>query len=248
MRTLNLTRRSQLFTRDKRTRAVWKTVTKPARFKPGETALLICDVWDTHPLRGARERMTVMLPRMNRLAKHLRRKGVLIIHSPSECMGYYKDHPARLAVLATPPANPRERRRADPPMPFSTEISHSDTGDVEPKMPPFPWTRENKAIEIRDEDAISSNGREIYSLMKARGIKHLLFMGVHTNFCVLHRSFGIKQMVKWGVDAMLVRDLTDGLYDPATPPYVSHDEGTQLVIGYIEKFWCATVESKELLQ
>ena len=248
MRTLNLTRRSQVLTKDERRRTAWKTVTRKDRFKPEETALLLCDVWDYHPLRGARERLAEMLPRMNRLARRLRGQGVLIIHSPSECMDYYKDHPARRAVLATPPIAPKERRRADPPMPFSTEVSHSDSGDVEPPMPPYPWTRENKAIEIRDEDAISANGKEVYSLMKARGIRHLLIMGVHTNYCILHRTFGIKQMVRWGVDVMLVRDLTDGLYDPATPPYVSHDEGTQLVIGYIEKFWCPTVESKELLR
>ena len=40
-----------------------------------------------------------------------------------------------------------------------------------------------------------------------------------------------------------VRDLTDAMYNPARSPYVDHDEGTQLVIGYIEKFWCPTVTS-----
>ena len=32
----------------------------------------------------------------------------------------------------------------------------------------------------------------------------------------------------------------DALYNPAMPPYVSHEEGTALVVGYIEKFWCPT--------
>ncbi|MBE0697009.1 MAG: hypothetical protein IH586_08800 [Anaerolineaceae bacterium] len=41
----------------------------------------------------------------------------------------------------------------------------------------------------------------------------------------------------------LVRDLTDAMYNPAQAPYVSHDEGTRLVIEYIEKFWCPTVLS-----
>lgn len=64
--------------------------------------------------------------------------------------------------------------------------------------------------------------------------------------CILNRSFGIKQMVRWGVSIALVRDLTDTLYNPAMRPYVSHDEGTQLLIGYIERFWCPTVESGEI--
>jgi hypothetical protein len=35
----------------------------------------------------------------------------------------------------------------------------------------------------------------------------------------------------------LVRDLTDAMYNPARPPYVSHADGTRLVIEYIEIVW-----------
>ena len=75
----------------------------------------------------------------------------------------------------------------------------------------------------------------------------MLIFGVHTNMCVLHRTFGIKQMVKWGIDPILIRDLTDTMYNPAMRPYVSHETGTDLVIGYIEKFWCPSVSSSDLL-
>ena len=83
--------------------------------------------------------------------------------------------------------------------------------------------------------------------MHHRGVDNLLIMGVHTNMCVLNRGFAIKQMVRWGKNVVLVRDLTDAMYDPAMPPYVSHDEGTRLVIEYIEKSWCPTVLSGDLL-
>jgi hypothetical protein len=63
---------------------------------------------------------------------------------------------------------------------------------------------------------------------------------------VLHRTFAIKAMVKWGFDCFLLRDVTDCIYNPAMPPYVSHDDGTQLVIGYIEKFWCPSITSDQL--
>jgi hypothetical protein len=55
-------------------------------------------------------------------------------------------------------------------------------------------------------------------------------------------------MVKWGKRVALVRDLTDAMYNPARPPYVSHAEGTRLVVEYIEKFWCPTVASRGLLE
>ena len=64
--------------------------------------------------------------------------------------------------------------------------------------------------------------------------------------CVLDRPFGIKQMARWGVDCVLVRDLTDSMYNPERSPYVSHDEGTRLVVGHIEKHWCPTTVSADL--
>ena len=72
-------------------------------------------------------------------------------------------------------------------------------------------------------------------------------MGVHTNMCILHRSFGIKQMVRWGIPIALIRDLTDTMYNPEMPPYVNHNEGTELVISFIEKFWCPTIHSSDIL-
>jgi hypothetical protein len=73
-------------------------------------------------------------------------------------------------------------------------------------------------------------------------------MGVHTNMCVLNRTFAIKQMTKWGERSILVRDLTDSMYNPRDRPFVAHDQGTELVIEHIEKYWAPTVLSSELLR
>ena len=72
-------------------------------------------------------------------------------------------------------------------------------------------------------------------------------MGVHANMCVLKRPFGIRQMKEWSINIALVGDFTDGMYNPAMPPYVSHKEGTRLVVEYIRKYWCPVVTSGELL-
>jgi len=133
----------------------------------------------------------------------------------------------------------------DPPLPIDDSDEGSDTGE---KQPYAAWSRQHPAIEIdQARDGISDDGREIYSFIQQQGLQHVLMMGVHTNMCVLNRSFGIKQMVRWGVDIALVRDLTDTMYNPAMPPYVSHDEGTRLVVEYIEKFWCPTLVSDDLV-
>jgi hypothetical protein len=61
--------------------------------------------------------------------------------------------------------------------------------------------------------------------------------------CILNRSFAIKQMTKWGIHCVLVRDLTDAMYDPKDLPFVTHDRGTELVVEHIEKYWCPSVLS-----
>jgi hypothetical protein len=40
---------------------------------------------------------------------------------------------------------------------------------------------------------------------------------------------------------VLARDLTDAMYDPRQPPYVSHARGTELVIEHIERYWCPSI-------
>ena len=94
---------------------------------------------------------------------------------------------------------------------------------------------------------ISDRGKEVYSCLKHRQIEWFLIMGVDTSMCILNRSFAIKQMVRWGVSIALIRDLTDAIYNPALSPYVSHHGGTQLAISFIEKFWCPSVHSEDLL-
>src|SRR3954467_199102 len=76
----------------------------------------------------------------------------------------------------------------------------------------------------------------------------VLMMGVRANMCILNRSFGIRQLTKWGMHCILVRDLTDAMYNPASAPHVSHSAGTELVIEHIERFWSPSVLSGDLLR
>ncbi len=102
-------------------------------------------------------------------------------------------------------------------------------------------------LKIDDEDAISDSGVEIWNLLEQRGIKHVMLVGVHTNMCVLGRPFGLRQLAKNGRDVVLVRDLTDTMYNPKKWPYVSHFQGTNLIVQHIEKFVCPTITSDQLL-
>ncbi len=241
---LELTLRSQLLTQNERGWNRWEVVTGKKEVPCSATAILICDMWDDHSFRGAAERVDAMAPKMNEVVKAARSRGIHIIHSPSDTIDFYAEHPARKRMLAVPQVRlPVPRRHPNPPLPFDARENGSDTNEV---VGFRAWTRQHPAIEIMDDDVISDSGREVYSFLHHQDITDLLIMGVHTNMCVLHRTFAIKAMVTWGLDVCLVRDLTDCIYNPAMPPYVSHDQGTALVVGFIEKFWCSSVHSDDL--
>ncbi len=213
---------------------------------PAETAIVICDMWDKHWCRGATNRVGLLVKKMNPLLEVARKRGITIVHAPSETMGFYANHPSRLAIQKIPVANPpAELTLKDPPLPIDDTDGGCDTpGDKSHQA----WTREHPGLHIGARDLISDKGSEIYGLLQSRGIKTVLIMGVHTNMCVLNRSFAIRQMTKWGVRCILVRDLTDAMYDPQDRPYVSHQAGTELVIEHIEKYWAPSVSSDALLK
>ena len=227
----------------------WQVQEERLERKPEKIAIILCDVWDNHWSRGANERLNELLPQMVRTVDSARRRGMSIIHAPSDTIDYYAGTAARTRIQNVPRiAPPQKLRRDDPPMPVDAADGGPDTRDNPGEVNQRVWTRQHPAIEIdQDRDVISDDGGEIYSYMRYVGIESAIILGVHTNMCVLGRSFAIKQMVRWGQDIMLCRDLTDAMYNPAMPPYVSHAEGTRLVIEYIEKFWCPSIESSDIV-
>ena len=223
----------------------WARDVRETEIEPARSAILVCDVWDRHWSKGANLRLAALLPRMEDLLNRTRSRGFHIVHAPSDTLAFYADSPARKRIAELPPIPPpADSAREDPPLPINDQDGGSDSGE---DTPTAVWTRQHPALTIdQDRDVVSDNGPEIWSWMQHTGIRRLFILGVHTNMCILNRTFGIKQMVRWNVPVALVRDLTDSMYNPACPPYVSHDAGTRLVIDYIEKFWCPTVHSQYL--
>lgn len=226
---------------------------RPIHWPVHQTAIVLCDMWDQHWCRGATERVAQMVPRMNEVVRAAREAGVFIIHAPSDTMKFYHDHPGRqLAQSAPASANAPaaidkgcSRLPNEPKLP----IDDADGGcDCQPTCKQgSPWRRQIEAIEIAPGDAVSDRGREIYNLLEARGIRHVLLMGVHANMCVVGRPFGLRQWVQTGRQAALVRDLTDAMYNSRSAPFVSHRRGTEMVVQHIEQHVCPSVESADIL-
>lgn len=229
----------------------WHSTTTTLNWKPRETCIIVCDMWDHHWCVPSEQRVAEMATHMNRVINAARARGVFIIHCPSDTMDAYTGHPARLRAInaaATETSPPLQNWvRLLPEREGTLPIDDSDGGcDCDPPVPSRRvWTRQHPGIEIQAEDAITDND-EAFRLMRQRGIRNVIVMGVHTNMCVLGRPFSIRQMVLQGQNVVLVRDLTDTMYNPAKAPFVSHFSGNDLVTEHIEQFWCPSITSTDL--
>jgi type 1 glutamine amidotransferase/nicotinamidase-related amidase len=229
-------------------------VCEAQQWKAAETAIIICDMWDHHWCKGATERVTELAPVMNRVVSAARDKGVLIIHSPSGTIDHYKNHPARQRANAAPRATnipagieswcqwkDEVEKKVYP-------IDQSDGGcDCQPRCKEgSPWTGQIDTIEIKDADAISDSGVEVWNLLEQRGVKNVILMGVHVNMCVLGRPFGLRNLAKAGKNVVLMRDMTDTMYNSRQPPRVNHFTGTDLIVEHIERYICPSIVSTAL--
>ncbi len=230
----------------------WHTLTQPAEWDAQKTAVVICDMWDKHWCQMSTQRVSEMAPRMNEFVNEARRRGSLVIHCPSDTMDFYKDTPQRKLAQAAPVVTPKTELqrwcRIDLAKEAALPIDDTDGGcdTVPPDKNYKAWSRQIATIEVHDGDAVTDSA-EAYYLMRQRGIENVIVMGVHTNMCVLGRPFSIRQMVQQGLNVVLCRDLTDTMYNPKKQPFGSHFTGTDLVVEHIEKYWCPTITSGDLL-
>ncbi|MEI8378640.1 MAG: PVC-type heme-binding CxxCH protein [Planctomycetota bacterium] len=230
----------------------YHTLTTPTEWDPQKTAVVICDMWDKHWCPNSTARVGEMAPRMNEVVKAARSRGVFVIHCPSDTMEFYKDTPQRKLAQSAPKVEtkrPLERWcRIDASHESPLPIDDTDGGcDCDQPVKNYrAWSRQIADIEIHEGDAITDSD-EAFRLMKSRGIDNVIVMGVHTNMCVLGRPFSIRQMVYQGMNVALMRDMTDTMYNPAMKPFVNHFTGNDLIIEHIEKYWCPTITSADLL-
>jgi nicotinamidase-related amidase len=227
---------------------------KVLNWEVAKTAIIICDMWDTHTCSLSAQRVAAMAPRMNQVVSIARSLGVMIIHAPSDTMKFYEGTPQRLRMQRAPKASsptpiltrcPRDSAE-ERNFPIDDTAGGCDDPILKDWIGPYPWTREHPALDVLGFDGVSDNGQEIYNFCRQEGIVNVALMGVHTNICILNRSFGIRQMTQLGFQVVLVRDLTDAMYDPRTRPFVSHTRGTALVIEHIESKWCPSILSDDL--
>jgi hypothetical protein len=232
---------------------------KKVSWEAKKTAIIVCDMWDDHWCKSAAARVGELAGPMNKMLHTARERGVFIIHAPSTTTSFYKD------TLQRKKAQKAKFARTPKPL-VTTErwgtawcwtdgkhegvlpIDDSDMGcDCAKKCTiRSPWTRQIATIDIAEADAITDDGQETWNLLSERGIDNVILCGVHLNMCVLGRPFAIRQMVRLGKKVVLMRDMTDTMYNPDRPPGVSHFQGTDLMVEHVEKFWCPSFTSSDI--
>jgi len=230
----------------------WTTIETNERWKASETAIIVCDMWDDIYCQSAAQRIKVLVPKMNEVLTNARNRGVMIIHCPSGTMHMVAGTPYRDRMKLAPLSQPSVKieswcevdPKKEPALPVDVSKSPCDDPVVGPVVQRY--SRQHLGLDICGYDGVTESGAEVYNFCKANGIKNLAIMGVHTNMCVLGRSFGIRQMTRLGMNVVLVRDMTDAMYDPRERPFVSHARGTEMIVEHIERHWCPSIVSPDL--
>ena len=218
-------------------------------WNPLETAIVISDMWDRHWCDSATARVNEMAPAMNELLVIARAKGVTIVHAPSDCMGYYREYPGRIEARKYGGEAFKETANGSK-LPSEVDavwpVDQSDEGcENEDCTPQRVWRKQNDLLTITDQDLISDSGASIAAFFHSKKIKNVILMGVHTNMCVIERPFGLRAMKRMGMNVVLMRDMTDLMYNPKRYPYNTHFGGLDLMVEYIEKYICPTVTSSD---
>ena len=128
-------------------------------------------------------------------------------------------------------------------------------------MPPTPgclanwgknWTQcadESKLTELSDGRlamVIRHWAHPVLSISDTHGETWLAPVSI-TSIDMPECQSSIRQMVNVVKIVLLIRDMTDTMYNSQMRPFVNHFRGTDLVVEHVEKYWCPTIESTDFM-
>ena len=207
---------------------------------PAKVAVVVVDPWNFHWCKTSAARVGALIPRMNRCLAAARSLGIQIFWCPTDVADNYVGTPAVEEANAVAPV----------PVPHLTNLPDcppaKDGGGCtcgkERCLVNYGWDAMHPGLTIRPGDLMPNDTVTLYSLAARKGIDHLIYMGVHTQVCLLGKSVGVRSMLATGMKCMLARDLTDahGLYDPEHG--VTPDDFTADVVAHFEKHLIPTID------
>src|SRR5436190_10201352 len=179
-----------------------------------KVAVIAVDMWNWHWCKTSTMRVAALVPRMNVCLEELRKMGVQVFLCPTDVADNYVGTPMVEKVLAVPPlAVPKAMKVECPSAPDGGGCTcgpgHRCQGN-------YGWDGMHPDLIIGEDDLMPNDPEMLHAILQRKGITHLIFMGVHTQICLLGKSIGMRAMLEAGYQCFLARDLTDahGKYDP----------------------------------
>jgi hypothetical protein len=228
-----------------------------------QMAVMVTDMWDSHPDPGEASRTAALVPKINQTLDAVRAQGIPVIFCPHDVpppVG--ADH----SIFESLPGTPQTDNGFDPPLPPYIE---SLAGDMVPiayhaaHAPAFANpSAQHPRLLVKPGDLTSLSRQEILNYCAANRINYLLYMGVADNMCVCFtRQVSMIPIQRYcNLQPILVRDLTISMslngrikagnddsrsnFDPnVTPNKCDRD-----VAASIETHICPTIDARQLMQ
>ena len=211
---------------------------------PARVGVIAVDVWNFHWCKTATMRVDAIVPRLDQALEAARGLGMKVMLCPSDVVDNYVGYPQREAVFGLPQVPvPKVVDVTCPPVP--------DAGGCacgrERCAVNYGWDGMHPGLRIAPEDLMPDTQAEVYAICQKQGLTHLIYVGFHTQVCLLGKPMGLKAMKAAGLRCVLARDMTDAHpgYDPSrgfTP-----DLNTAQVVEHFEKHLAPTVHLAEEL-
>lgn len=217
--------------RDSKTNQV---ITRTEKVNTANVGFVIVDPWNYHWCMTACERVSAMVPRWNRALEVARRSGMPIIWVPSDVVGAYSGYPQREHALGVELLKvPIEKEM--PQAKFTAPIGKCMCGTGINCIVNYGHNAINPALILGDNDFIASSTEEVYTLLKKKGITHVIYMGLHTNMCLYGKPGALKYLWQTGLTCMVARDMNDAFTAYEPDKGFTPDKGTQQIDEDLER-------------
>ena len=211
---------------------------------PKRVGVIAVDVWNFHWCKTATMRVDAFVPRMNKALEAARALGMTVMLCPSDVVENYAGYLQREAIFALPKVTvPKVMDVTCPPVPDAggCACGRERCGGN------YGWDGMHPALVIGSDDLMSDTQAEVYAICQKYGLTHLIYVGFHTQVCLLGKPMGLRAMKAAGLNCVLARDMTDAHpgYDPSrnfTP-----DLNTEQVVEHFEKHLAPTIHFQQEL-
>ena len=219
--------------------ATGQIVVTREKIDPRTVGVIAVDVWNYHWCKTATMRVDAFVPRMNKALDAARSLGMTVMLCPSDVVDNYVGYPQREAVIALPTvAVPTVLDVSCPPVP--------DAGGCacgrERCAGNYGWDGMHPDLHIGENDWMPDTQAEVYAICQQRKLTHLIYIGFHTQVCLLGKPMGLRAMKSAGLQCVLARDMTDAHpgYDPSRD--FTPDLNTEQVVEHFEKHLAPTID------